>query len=375
MADTTSTGTDGWRSKELKLLPPSLLQPFADMMDKIENGAPWPKPLLYAITAMLGKKNQDPLKAGSLKQRPVTVASVLYRAYSSIRYRDLCPWMQHWIHPNFRGGVPEGECKDLTLDMGLDIEAAAVDGEALWGLDEDIKKYYDMLVREIIFAAARELGAPQGFLDSQARFYTGLLRAFKYERHIGNFFSTQTSVLQGCALSQIWANIDGSCWAWVVEAASRVKVGGYIDDKSLRHRDRDEVQAAARNDCIEKMPALPKTNLSAGFTLHGRKPPWRGTPKGINWPELQVTYDPALVARLHSDAAVSRARRLCSGHGIWTAPLRFGASKSAPPECICLPGHSGPDCGTPPLMLRTTGTLAKICVGLTRMSGGGCVGA
>ncbi len=133
----------------------------------------------------------------------------------------------------------------------------------------------------------------------------------------------------------------------------------------------DEVQAAARNDCIEKMPALPKTNLSAGFTLHGRKPPWRGTPKGINWPELQVTYDPALVARLHSDAAVSRARRLCNGHGIWTAPLRFGASKSAPPECICLPGHSGPDCSTPPL--QTVDRCMNRCSNAGRCVHGTCL--
>ena len=38
--------------------------------------------------------------------------------------------MDQWIHPNFRGGIPGGECKDLTLDMGLDIESAHVDGEA-----------------------------------------------------------------------------------------------------------------------------------------------------------------------------------------------------------------------------------------------------
>ena len=66
---------------------------------------------------MLAKAGQGPLEAGPLKQRPVSVASVLYRAYASIRYQHLCPWMGSWIHPNFRGGVPGGDCKDLTLEM------------------------------------------------------------------------------------------------------------------------------------------------------------------------------------------------------------------------------------------------------------------
>ena len=108
-------------------------------------------------------------------------------------------------------GSHGGDCKDLTLEMGLDIEAAAVDEEPLWGLNEDIKKYYDCLVRQILFRAAEELGAPKGFMDSQLRFYEGLQRAFKYGKSLGPFFRTTTSVLQGCALSQIWANIDGSC--------------------------------------------------------------------------------------------------------------------------------------------------------------------
>ena len=34
--------------------------------------------------------------------------------------------------------------------MGLDIESASLDAAPLWGLDEDVKKYHDSIVREII---------------------------------------------------------------------------------------------------------------------------------------------------------------------------------------------------------------------------------
>ena len=108
----------------------------------------------------------------------------------------------------------------------------------------------------------------------------------------------------------------------------------------------DQHQAAARNDCIEDLAVRPKTNVSAGFSLEDRTPPWRGTPKGINWPELTVTYDPALVARLNGDAARGRAEGRCGGRGIWTEPLKprpKGAASPAP-VCLCQPGFGGPDC-------------------------------
>ena len=56
---------------------------------------------------------------------------------------------------------------------------------------------------------------------------------------------TEVSVLQGCALSQIWANIDGCCWAWEVESEAKVEVGGFIDDKGMRSRSWEEVQKGA----------------------------------------------------------------------------------------------------------------------------------
>lgn len=260
---TTSTGTDSWRAAECKLLPPNLLEPMAQLFNEIEAGAEWPRGLLYAITALLAKAGQDPLTAGPLKQRPVTVASVLYRRYSSLRYKHLCAWMEKWLHPNFRGGVPGGECRDLTLEVGLDLEEAALEQEPLWGMNEDVFKCYDSLVRRLLFGAAKDLGCPPGFVESQARFYDPLYRAFKCDRAIGRWWQTTgVSILQGCALAQIWVNVDGSAWAWGVEAKAKVKVGGFIDDKQLRAKGEagyDEVQKGA--DASTKYHANPGQTL------------------------------------------------------------------------------------------------------------------
>ncbi len=88
--------------------------------------------------------------------------------------------MHRWPHPNFRGGVPGGACRDLTPDIGLAIEQAQLEGTPPWGLNEDVKKCYDILLRNLIFGAAEELGCDPGLLDAQKRFYDQLQRASKY---------------------------------------------------------------------------------------------------------------------------------------------------------------------------------------------------
>ena len=101
--------------------------------------------------------------------------------------------MDQWIHPNSRGGVPSGECRDLTLDTGLDIEEAHLDPSPFWGIDEEVKKCYDSLVRKPLFE----------LLDAQERFYDQFYRAFKYGQSLGEWFKTAyCSILQGCALGQ-----------------------------------------------------------------------------------------------------------------------------------------------------------------------------
>ena len=163
--------------------------------------------------------------------------------------------------------------------MGLDIEAAALDGEALWGLDEDVKKYYDSLVREILWAASEKLGLPEWFVDSQRRFYNELQRCFKYGSALGPWFRTLVSVLQGCALSQIWANVDGSCWAWEIQEKAKVQVGGFIDDKAMRSREKEEVQkgADASTAYHERSGQEVEPTKSAGWCTSRGSRIWKGS--------------------------------------------------------------------------------------------------
>ena len=46
---------------------------------------------------------------------------------------------------------------------------------------------------------------------------------------------TQTSIAQGCALSQIWINITVHFWAkYIEEQVPDVRTSAFIDDRSMR---------------------------------------------------------------------------------------------------------------------------------------------
>ena len=135
----------------------------------------------------------------------------------------------------------------------------------------------------------------------------------------------------------------------------------------------DSETTAARNDCVQELPVLPATDRSAGFDLSEHQPPWRGSPKSLRWPELGATFDPTLAARLHKDASASRVEGRCGGRGIWTKRLwDFNDRRAATAElaCICLPGHSGPDCAPSP---STIERCMNRCSGAGRCVLGTCV--
>ena len=67
----------------------------------IEREADWPAALLYLITVVLPKEadTHDPLK-----QRPVALLCMLYRAWAAAWYRKLADWHEAWLPPGVVGG-------------------------------------------------------------------------------------------------------------------------------------------------------------------------------------------------------------------------------------------------------------------------------
>ena len=92
MNPNTSIGVDGWRVGELKHLPEQLLQRFCDLLQCIEATGKWPKALTVGLIAPLPKG--EGLGPGDV--RPITVTSVLYRAWAACRVQEVISWQEGW---------------------------------------------------------------------------------------------------------------------------------------------------------------------------------------------------------------------------------------------------------------------------------------
>ncbi len=233
---------DGWAAEEIAALPLVIFNEYARLFEAIERGGEWPEALVHAPVPLLPKVGMSAAAEGSLKQRPVTVFAVLYRLYSSIRYKDLERWQEKWLSPELTGGRMGGETRDLSLALGLDVERALLLNRPLHGAALDEDKCFDSQVREIIFGLMRLVGGSrsnerlEGFIRSQERFYAKLRRCFRYGRSLGEFWGSQTSIGQGCALSMIYINLTVEGWRrYLRRKVPELRPRAFVDDRSMRH--------------------------------------------------------------------------------------------------------------------------------------------
>ena len=87
-----ATGPDGWARQDLLHLPADLTQDLINMLHRIEQGQPWPASVVTGIVFALEKLPDARLVT---HYRPITVFSLIYRTWSTIRSKELLTHLQH----------------------------------------------------------------------------------------------------------------------------------------------------------------------------------------------------------------------------------------------------------------------------------------
>ena len=85
----TAAGMDQWAQSDLQELSGLAYQHLADMMNNIEQGAPWPEALLSARAAFLAKDTNDALHP--LAYRVLLMLPSIYRTWAKIRLKHVKP--------------------------------------------------------------------------------------------------------------------------------------------------------------------------------------------------------------------------------------------------------------------------------------------
>ena len=194
-------GLDGWRYRELRLLPYSIWELLATFLNALEADPDptWPRALSWGSIPLLPKEGPP----GPLNLRPLTILSVIYRIWAGIRASQLRGWQETWIHRSLHGGRAGHETLDGVFETNLDIEQAQLDAKELFLLLLDYKKLFDFILQEHIWALAAIWGMPKSIIRMLRSFYINLLSVFKFNGHFGDPWKRTNSLAQGCSFSMM----------------------------------------------------------------------------------------------------------------------------------------------------------------------------
>jgi hypothetical protein len=199
MSVRTAVSADGWRPRELLKLSDSLLEILLVFFDICVRQALWPQLLLISTVSLI-PKSEDAATAADL--RPISVLSVVYRAWSSAVTQRLIRWAaSSFLPPGIKGGVPGREPMDIFLQVGIEVESAWAEQTTVCGATADVQKFFDRLPRDLVDHTCLCLGVPVTLVNAWRAHVDNSVRHFNVAGGVGRPRATTTGYPQGDALS------------------------------------------------------------------------------------------------------------------------------------------------------------------------------
>ncbi|KAJ9443234.1 Retrovirus-related Pol polyprotein from type-2 retrotransposable element R2DM [Diplonema papillatum] len=228
----SSCGVDGWRMREVAALPDTILEGFAAVLNEVEETGLWPDGVLDALVTLIPKgEGDDPLKL-----RPITVSSVVYRLWASVRLQEVLVWQEQWIHESQHGFRKGHSCDDVVMDIALSIEESLINGTPLHGIALDFAKCFDRVPQGLVLDLVEALGLHERVLAPLRHVYKYLRRRFKYPLGVGDEFKVTNGILQGCPISVVLINALLSVLSKALVSRARVSPKSFADDLYLLSR-------------------------------------------------------------------------------------------------------------------------------------------
>ena len=84
-----------------------------------------------------------------LKQRPITITSVMYRLWAATRLRKVATWQESWIHERQHGFRNKHGTEDLLWFLCAKMEEALIDDTPIYLASFDYQKCFDRVPQEI----------------------------------------------------------------------------------------------------------------------------------------------------------------------------------------------------------------------------------
>ena len=229
---TAARGVDGISPQDLLALPDSWTLQLLELLNRIELGVDgWPTAIVYGVVNLLAKDDDS---CTIPRFRPVVVFSVIYRAWASIRARQLLRQLQVVIDSDAYGFVPGCEPSQLWLLLQAEIECNLQQQQAMCGLSVDLVRAFNFIPRQHSFALAQHLGVPSTVLTPWKAFLGCCTRAFKIHDALSVATHSSCGMPEGDALS-VYAMVQLN-FVWHIyqkQFCPSVRACSFVDNLSL----------------------------------------------------------------------------------------------------------------------------------------------
>lgn len=226
-----ATGLDGVCRQDLLSCQPNDLQSLCCLFRRAEATGQWPQQVLNGSIKSLAKIS-NPSTPNHF--RPVTIFSLVYRAWSSAQSRYLLSALDPVLSPLLLGNRKGKKASDMWHFVLDAVDQSYADGSALSGLILDLEKAYNTLPRVVSLETLKRLGVPQEVLVAWAGALAGFQRFFQVQGHVSEGLGSCTGFPEGCGLSCLaMVGIDMLYHCWMTRAMVGVQAVSYVDNWEL----------------------------------------------------------------------------------------------------------------------------------------------
>ena len=197
----TATGPDGVSRVDLLRMPMPLRENLVGIVDQIDQGlADWPSPLLAGHITSVEKSEQA---CAPKDFRPITVLTLPYRTWSTIRARQCLRYLDKVAHVGVKGNRPQQGTLSIWWQIASEIEASIHQDETLSGFVTDVCKAFNNLARPVVYACAIHFGLPIAFIRAWHRAIAGISRHFVVQGSTSEAIKGDTGYPEGDPLSVV----------------------------------------------------------------------------------------------------------------------------------------------------------------------------
>ena len=153
----TAAGPDGISRQDLLSLPDDLVARILQVYERAETTGRWPPQTTEGLVTSLEK---HALADGPGAYRPITVLSLVYRTWSSVRARQIIKQLNGEIDQGIAGNMPNQSAANVwwNLQCGIEITGNEQGGLGWWRTSPSV--CFNHLPRDVVFAMAVAIGIP-----------------------------------------------------------------------------------------------------------------------------------------------------------------------------------------------------------------------